>query len=290
VSDASGGDAPRTSAASAANPADEVAGRITNVFASTGRFALDALALLGAFGILLRNLVAVLPQLPRTVHLTFTQMMAMGVHSLPLVLITAAFTGAVTAVQAAYQFQGWVSLVFLGTVVCRSVVIELGPVLTALVVGGRVGASAAAELGTMRVTEQIDAMEAIAIDPNRYLVLPRVVALTIMLPVLTIFADVIAILGAYVVAYFTLDLTTHTYTTGLRLFFKVHDVMGGLIKAAVFGFTIALMGCFFGLRTEGGAEGVGVSTTRAVVASCLLILIMDYFLASVLFQFLFTEL
>ena len=287
---APGGGSPRTTTAPGLGPAAEATGGITEIFAATGRFALDALAMLGALGILLRNLVSVLPQLPRTVHLTFTQMMAMGVHSLPLVLITAAFTGAVTAVQAAYQFQGWVSLVFLGTVVCRSVVIELGPVLTALVVGGRVGASAAAELGTMRVTEQIDAMDALAIDPNRYLVLPRVVALTIMLPVLTIFADVIAILGAYVVAYFTLDLTTHTYVTGLRLFFKIHDVMGGLIKAAAFGFVIALMGCFFGLRTEGGAEGVGVSTTRAVVASCLLILIMDYFLASVLFQFLFRDL
>lgn len=255
--------------------------------AKIGGDTLGGLQALGEFGILMRNLAGALPQITRSVHLTFVQMMTMGVHSLPLVLITAAFTGAVTAVQAAYQFQGWVSLIFLGTVVCRSVVIELGPVLTALVVGGRVGASAAAEIGTMKVTEQLDALETMAIDPTRYLVLPRVVAMIVMLPVLTIFADVVAIFGAYVVAYFTLDLTTHTFVSGLRLFFKVEDVAGGLIKSAVFGFIIAAMGCFFGLRTEGGAEGVGKSTTQAVVSSCLLILIMDYFLASVLFQIVF---
>jgi phospholipid/cholesterol/gamma-HCH transport system permease protein len=199
------------------------------------------------------------------------------------------FTGAVTAVQAAYQFEGWIPMRYLGTVVGRSVVIELGPVLTALVVGGRVGASVAAELGTMKVTEQIDAIEALGIDSTRYLVLPRIVAMVVMLPIITVFADVVAIAGAFVVAFLTLDVSPHIFTTGLKFFFKAQDVYGGLIKAAVFGFIISLMGCYYGLKTEGGAEGVGRSTTGAVVGSCLLILVMDYFIATVLFRLIFVS-
>jgi phospholipid/cholesterol/gamma-HCH transport system permease protein len=139
----------------------------------------------------------------------------------------------------------------------------------------------------MKVTEQIDAIEALGIDSTRYLVLPRIVAMVIMLPIVTIFADIVAIAGAFVVAYATLDVSPHIFTSGLRFFFKVEDVYGGLLKAAVFGFLISLMGCFFGMRAEGGAEGVGKSTTRAVVSSCLLILIMDYFVATVLFRLIF---
>jgi phospholipid/cholesterol/gamma-HCH transport system permease protein len=151
-------------------------------------------------------------------------------------------------------------------------------------VGGRVGASIAAELGTMRVTEQIDALETLAIDPVRYLVLPRFVAAVLMLPVITVFADVLAIGGGWAVALFSLHVDTHTFTEGLRLFLYTRDIFGGLIKAAVFGMIIATMGCFYGFRAGGGAEGVGRATTQAVVASCLSILIVDYLLASVLFR------
>jgi len=193
----------------------------------------------------------------------------------------------VAAVQAAYQFQDYVPMRYLGTVIGKSVVIELGPVLTALVVGGRVGASIAAELGTMKVTEQIDALETMAIDPIRYLVAPRLIAGLIMLPVVTIFADFVAILGSWVVALVGLDVNTHTFFAGLKLFFHVSDVTSGLVKALFFGGIIALMGCFHGMRTEGGAEGVGIATTKAVVSSCLLILITDYVLASMLFRGIF---
>ena len=165
--------------------------------------------------------------------------------------------------------------------------IELGPVLTALVVGGRVGASIAAELGTMKVTEQIDALETLAIDPVRYLVSPRLFAALIMLPVITVFADFIAIVGGYFVALVGLDVNTHVYFTGLKLFLHTSDVFSGLIKAVFFGGIIAMMGCYHGLRTEGGAEGVGIATTKAVVSSCLLILITDYILASLLFSTVF---
>ncbi|MBI4720493.1 MAG: ABC transporter permease [Chitinivibrionia bacterium] len=219
--------------------------------------------------------------------LTLFQMEQIGLGSIPLVLVTSLFVGAVAAVQAAYQFQDYVPMRFLGTVVGKSVILELGPVLTALVVGGRVSASIAAELGTMRVTEQIDAMEMLAIDPVRYLVLPRMVAALIMLPVLTIFSDFLAITGGMVVAKVSIGVSTATFVEGLRLFFYVEDVISGLLKTVAFGGIIALMGCYNGFRTYGGAEGVGRSTMHAVVSSCLLILITNYFLATVLFRIIF---
>src|SRR5512138_614543 len=216
--------------------------------------------------------------------LIIDQMAHIGVGSMPLTVIVALFTGAVTAVQALYQMRDYVPMLYLGTVIGKSVVIELGPVLTALVVGGRVGASIAAELGTMRVSEQVDAMETMGISPVRFLVVPRFLAAFLMLPALTVFADVVAIAGGWLVSIATLDVSSHTFVSGLKLYFKVQDVFSGLLKSFFFGGIIAMMGCYFGLKSEGGAEGVGVATTHAVVASCLLILIVDYLLASFLFR------
>lgn len=223
----------------------------------------------------------------RSVGLIVDQMHAIGVQSLLLVVIVSLFTGAVAAVQAAYQFDNVVPLKYIGSVILRSVIIELGPVLTALIVGGRVGASIAAELGTMRVTEQIDALDAMAINPVRYLVVPRVIAAFIMLPMLTILANTIAVYGGYIVAVTSIGVSTHTYVLGLRQFFLMQDLWSGLIKSFFFGGIIAWMGCYYGFRTEGGAEGVGVATTKAVVASCVLVLISDYVIANVLFRFIF---
>jgi phospholipid/cholesterol/gamma-HCH transport system permease protein len=242
----------------------------------------------GAVFLLLCAAVKTFPKAIKQKHLTLEQMLRIGIGSLPLVLVTSIFTGGVAAVQAAYQFQDYVPMRYLGTVIGKSVVIELGPVLTALVVGGRVGASIAAELGTMKVTEQIDALETLAIDPVRYLVAPRLLASIIMLPIITIFADFIAIMGGYVVALIGLDVSTHVYFTGLKLFLHFSDVTSGLVKALFFGVIIAMMGCYHGLRTEGGAEGVGLATMKAVVSSCLLVLITDYILASLLFSGVFT--
>jgi len=255
-----------------------------NALAGIGRAFLSFFEDLGGACALLGGVVRVLPGIVKSVPLTVEQMMRIGVGSLPLVIVTSIFTGGVAAVQAAYQFQDYVPMRYLGTVIGKSVVIELGPVLTALVVGGRVGASIAAELGTMRVTEQIDALETLAIDPIRYLVLPRFLAGIIMLPVITVFSDVLAIGGGWAVALTALNVDTHTFAEGLRLFFRVRDVFGGLIKAFFFGMIIAIMGCYYGFRAEGGAEGVGRATTRAVVSSCLSILVLDYVLASVLFR------
>lgn len=214
----------------------------------------------------------------------FIQMQEMGVNSMPLVLLTSTFTGMVTAVQVAYQIRDYAPLDFLGAGVAKMVMMELGPVLTALVVAGRVGAGIAAELGTMRVTEQIDALECMAIEPARFLVLPRLISGIIMVPVLTILAEFVAISGAAIVSQVVVDLPTATFFQGIRLFFLPKDLFGGLMKSVVFGFIIALMGSYYGFNAEGGAVGVGKATTRAVVASSLLILVSDYFLGVLIFK------
>lgn len=253
------------------------------------RRTLDAIAEVGRIALLMFATLRQLARGLRGFRLVVEQMHTIGVQSLMLVVIVSLFTGAVAAVQAAYQFASMVPMKYLGAVIVRSVVIELGPVLTALIVGGRVGASIAAELGTMRVTEQIDALEAMAIDPVRYLVVPRVVAAVIMLPVLTVLSNAIAIYGSYVVAVTTVGVSTHTFVVSLQQFFFLKDLWSGLIKSVFFGAVIAWMGCYHGFRTEGGAEGVGVATTRAVVASCVQVLIIDYVLANVLFRFVFAS-
>ena len=251
--------------------------------------ALDWVAEVGRVTLMLRDVARFLAPGLRSFGRVVQQMGAIGVGSLWLVFVVSLFTGAVAAVQAAYQFTTVVPMRYLGSVILRSVIIELGPVLTALVIGGRVGASIAAELGTMKVTEQIDALRAMAIHPVRYLVVPRVVAAVVMLPVITIFSDAIAIFGGYVVAITSIGVTPHTYTQSLKDFFLLKDLWSGLIKAFVFGGIIGTMGCYYGFATEGGAEGVGMATTRAVVASCVLVLISDYVLANVLFRFIFAK-
>jgi len=248
---------------------------------------LDWVAQVGRVAIMMLETFRMLLPGLRSFQLVVQQMSAIGVNSLWLVAVVSVFTGAVAAVQAAYQFSNVVPLKFIGSVILRSVVIELGPVLTALVVGGRVGASIAAELGTMKVTEQIDALQAMAVNPVRYLVVPRVVSALVMLPILTIFADAIGVFGGFVVSVTAIGVSAHTYVTGLKDFFYVKDLFSGLLKAVFFGGIIGWMGCYHGFRTEGGAEGVGRATTRAVVSSCVLVLISDYVLANVLFRFVF---
>ncbi len=254
---------------------------------AVGVAALNFLRDVGGSFIMLGGVIVRLRELPRTHRETLLQMEQVGIGSIPLVLVTSIFVGAVAAVQAAYQFQDYVPMVFLGTVVGKSVILELGPVLTALVVGGRVSASIAAELGTMKVTEQIDAMEVLAIDPLRYLVMPRVVACVVMMPVLVIFSDLLAILGGLLVANVSIGVSTATFVEGLRMFFYVDDIISGLIKAMTFGGIIGLLGCYNGFRTFGGAQGVGKATMHAVVSSCIAILVSNYFLASVLLRLIF---
>ncbi len=247
----------------------------------------DSIAEIGRVVLMMGDTTRVsLERLP-SMRLVVQQMNAIGVESLWLVLVVSLLTGAVAAVQANYQFTSVVPLKYLSGVILRSVTSELGPVLTALVIGGRVGASMAAELGTMNVTEQIDALRAMGVSPLRFLVAPRVMASVFMLPILTIYADVIAVFGGFVVAVGTLGVPAATYGEGLREFFTLKDLLSGLLKAVFFGNIIGVMGCYYGFRTQGGAEGVGKATTAAVVTSCVLILILDYILASVLFRVIF---
>ncbi len=216
-------------------------------------------------------------------RLVFEQMAHIGVGSLPLVLIIGLFTGMVSSWQAAYQFQGMISFSLIGGAVSRAIFIELGPVLSAIVIAGRVGASIAAELGTMKVTEQIDALESMAIDPVRYLAMPRFVGAVIMMPVLVVFANAIALIGAFLVANFFLDITSQVFFGSVQRFFESKDVISGLVKAVAFGGVTSILGCHIGFRTSGGAEGVGLSTIRAFVISAAMILILDYALWMVIF-------
>lgn len=216
--------------------------------------------------------------------LIVTQMYHIGVKSVWLIAITSIFTGGVSAWQAAYQFKNYVPLRYLGGAVGKAVLIELAPVLTALVIAGRVGAGIAAELGSMKVTEQIDAMESMAVDPNRYLVMPRFAAGFIMLPIITALSDFIAIFGALIVAVNLVGVESETFMNGFKQFFKLSDFFSGLAKAAVFGGIISIMGCYHGFATTGGAQGVGISTTRAVVSAAVAILVADYVMATILFR------
>ncbi len=269
-------------------PGHAIAHAGAGLFGTIGRVVIGLVTEVGFASVLLWRSMLALRKLGRSAPLVIEQARRIGVESLPLVIMTSVFTGAVTAVQAAYQLKDFVPKIYLGTAIYKSVVIELGPVLTALVVGGRVSASIAAELGTMRVTEQIDAMDAMGIDPVRYLTMPRIVAALVMLPVLTVFADILAIGGGFFVSNASLDLSPKIFIEGMKMHFVARDVMSGLIKAFVFGGIISLMGCAAGLRTFGGAVGVGAAATRAVVTSCVLILVSDYVLAVLLFQIIFS--
>jgi phospholipid/cholesterol/gamma-HCH transport system permease protein len=210
------------------------------------------------------------------------QMVRLGVDSVPIAIFIAIFTGIVLALLSSYIFTGAVPLYFVGALVGKTVMMELGPVLTGMALAGRVGANIAAELGTMRVTEQVDALETLAYDKYAYLVVPRVLAATLMFPVVTSFAMAVGVLSGWITAINLLDLSTPEFLKGLRLFYQFKDIWFGLVKSASFGAAVALMGSLEGLNTEGGAEGVGRATTRAVVLGCEAILVLDAFWALVL--------
>ncbi len=252
-------------------------------FQSIGDRSLAFFEEAGQIFLLLFGIIKNLKNLHRTRKEVMFQMQHIGVDSLPLVIIIATFTGAVAAWQAAYQLKGIAPLSLLGGTTSRAIITELGPVLTGIVIAGRVGASIAAEIGTMKVTEQIDALEIMAIDPVRYLAMPRFLAAILMMPILVIFANTIAVAGAYVVSDYFLQVPYSVFFGSVRQFFEFSDLTGGLIKTVVFGGVTSLLGCHIGFRTSGGAEGVGLSTIRSFVLSAALILILDYFLWTLLF-------
>lgn len=213
----------------------------------------------------------------------FRQMVRLGWDSIPVVILTAMFTGMVMALQIFIGFQRVHAESYVGSVVALAIVRELSPVLVGLMVTGRVGSSMAAEIGTMRVTEQIDALEALATEPVHYLFVPRVIAGITMLPLLVILGDALGIYGGYLVAVRLLGANPVLYDENTYKYLEIHDIWTGIVKAAVFGLILTLTGCVKGYYTRGGAEGVGRATTSAVVTASLMILLSDFFLTKMMF-------
>ncbi len=211
----------------------------------------------------------------------FLQMDAIGVGSLPIVILTGFFSGAVMALQMSRALAQYGQVGRTGNIVSISLVRELGPVLTALLVAGRNSSGIASELGSMKVTEQIDAMRALGTDPNQKLVMPRMVATALMLPLLTIIADFVGMFGGWIIAYFLLHLPSQFYWSSVWRALEWNDLVQGLLKPFVFAFVVSLVGCYYGLRTTGGTQGVGRSTTQAVVAASVLILALNFFISKI---------
>ncbi len=249
---------------------------------AVGRWVLHALGHLGRVSLMLVEFVRGLAQwriwLPRTIEESWN----VGVGSLFIILLVSGFAGAVTALQTGYQFTGAIPYYVVGSLVVESVVLELGPVLTALVLAGRIGARYAAELGTMRVTEQIDALESLGRSPASHLLVPRILACLLMIPVLTVIADVIGVFSGWYFSKQVLPITNADFTYGARAFWREFDAYYSVIKAFFFAASIAVTSTYMGFSTQHGAEGVGKATTVAVVSSSVLILLLDTLLARLL--------
>ena len=236
---------------------------------------------IGRFGLLLGSAFGQVRDVRLYYRNLMEQFVRVGIDSLPIVALASAFTGAVTAVQSIYQLEGsfYLPKTAVGSFVTTSVILELGALIAAFILAGRVGARIAAELGTMRVTEQIDALEAMGLNSASYLVLPRVAAGVLMFPVIYVVACTVSILTGMAVGEFNGAIPVQTFMDGARLLFRPYDVFFGVVKSLAFGFAITSVSCFYGYFTSGGAEGVGRSTTRATVMSCVFVLLADYVLA-----------
>ena len=250
----------------------------------TGRLALGLLAEIGRVALFMKNalLQGLLP--PWFFRQVGDQLLRIGYFSLPVVGLTAFFTGGVLALQIYIGGSRFNAESLVSSIVALGITRELGPVLAGLMVAGRVAAAIAAELGTMRVTEQIDALVTLSTNPFKYLVGPRLVAAVIALPLLVIVADTIGIMGGYIVGTRSLGFNSAAYLKNTVDFLEIRDVTSGLIKSAVFGFIIAMMGCYHGFNSKGGAQGVGRATTNAVVSASILILAANYAMTSLLFN------
>lgn len=244
---------------------------------------IGAITNVGAYVIFLYQLFIKLPKIIKRRYEILVQIKNMGFNSLLLITVTSAFAGLVTAVQASYQTRGLIPKSFIGVMVAKSTMIELAPVLTGLVLSGKIGASITAEIGTMRVSEQIDALKSIGTDPYEYLYLPRVIAGILILPLLTIYANFIGIVSAFFIVSHQYNINYQTFFNNIKDYFDPMDLWGGLAKAFFFGLVITSIGCLIGNKAEGGAEGVGKAATLTVVYSSIMILVMDFVVAAILF-------
>jgi phospholipid/cholesterol/gamma-HCH transport system permease protein len=250
-----------------------VGGTLLRLFETTGRLVI----------FILRSVMhCFLP--PHFFKLIFRQLIDIGYYSLPVVGMTTLFTGMVLALQSYTGFSRFNAESAIASVVALSVTRELAPVLAGLMVAGRVGASIAAEIGTMRVTEQIDALKSLSVNPYKFLIAPRIIAGTLMLPLLVLIGDIIGIFGGYIISIYKLGFGPGSYLSQTWEIVEFADVMSGLYKAAAFGFIVSIMGCYHGFHSGRGAQGVGTATTYAVVSSSILILIFNYILTQVFFS------
>lgn len=250
---------------------------------SIGRFTFAFLATAGRISVFTGTALMHAVRPPFYPRIILKQMIEIGYFSLPVVGLTAVFAGMVLALQSFTGFARFSAEGAVANVVVLSITRELGPVLAGLMVSGRIGASMAAEIGTMRVTEQVDALTTLSTNPFKYLVAPRFIAGITMLPILVFIADIIGIFGGYLVGVFALGFNPSNYLQNTYDFMQAFDVISGLIKASVFGFIITLMGCYHGYYSKGGAQGVGQATTNAVVSASILILCFDYILTQLFF-------
>ncbi len=259
---------------------------MTVVFQLIGRRFYHFFHHLGCFGDLSWKTLKALSDFRTYGNLIGEQLMRVGVQSIPIVIYIAAFAGMVTSIQSSENFDQFVPPYLIGFVVEKGVLRELAAVLSGLVLAGRVGASIAAELGTMRVTEQIDALETLAFNPISYLVVPRVLAGTIMFPVLTVFAAVVGVVAGWLTAIMVMDVTTVEFFKGARQFVDNKDFILPMTKSVLFGAAITMIACYQGFNSQGGAEGVGTAATNAAVTSCLMVLFLDFLIAAlILFKY-----
>lgn len=249
-----------------------------------GRKTIEYCTIIGQFTLFLVQAIITLLTTRLKLKQLFIHMEHIGVAALSIIFLTGSFTGAVLALQTYIGFKRFGAEEFIGTVVALSLTRELGPVLTGLMIAGRSGSSMAAELGTMRITEQIDALQTLCINRFQYLIVPRILASSIVMPCLSAFAMLCGIAGGYYIAVYVFDQNAEDYISGIRTYIELSDITGGLIKSSVFGLILAWVGTYCGYTTHGGARGVGRATTQAVVIGSILILIANYFLTAMLFE------
>ena len=257
---------------------------LLNLVASLGSRFMLICEFTGEFFLFFINVCRTLLTTRLKVHKVFEQMLEIGINSIYIVVLTGAFSGAVLALQSYIGLKRFGGEEFIGPLVAASLTRELGPVLTGLMVTGRAGSAIAAELGTMQISEQIDALKTLCINVNQFLMVPRILGATIIMPFVTVFCMICGIVGGYTIAVYVLNMNGEQYVTGIKVYLELDDIAGGLIKSAVFGLIFSTIGCYKGYYTSGGAKGVGLSTTQSVVLGSIFILIANYFLSAMLFK------
>jgi len=254
----------------------------SDAFGRVRSFIIGALMSVGDMVSTCFRVFLLFPKAFRHPGLIMKQAMELGVASMPLIFVTSLFVGMVSAVSAKYQFRNMVPLKYLGTAVTKLTLLELSPVLTALVMSGRIGSSIAAQVASMKEKEEVDAYTVLDLDPLRFLAAPRIMVGMLAMPVLTTIATFLAVVGAWAVAVGGLGVTSYTFLAGTRMFFSNYDIFVCLVKATVFGLLISLLGYYHGIHSAGGAKGVGEATMKSVVSSSVMILMFDFLIAFLL--------